>query len=143
MAKRIVFQITKQVKFALAKYSRQLPGCYPDISADKPPDRRWQVCGLCADIFRPAKYRDTDGLRPECGHSRRGHGHGYGLPTECLRRWMRSRTGRGHARLRTGHGPGSDTACPWLRTSARAFSRTDCGFTATVSRTQKPRSDEE
>ena len=106
-----------------------------------------EMRGRSADTSRPVQVSGhgwfTDGLRPERGHSRRGHGHGHGLPTDSLRTRTRARTGRGHARLRTGHGPGSDTDCPWLRTSARPFGRTDCGFTATVSRTRKPRFDEE
>ena len=78
----------------------------------------WQASSGRRDVPRAL-------LRAACG---RGRGHGLDADM---------------ARLRTGHGPGSGTDCPWLRTSARPFGRTDCGFTATVSRTQKPRFDEE
>ena len=114
-----------------------------------------EMRGRSADTSRPVQVSGhgwfTDGLRSERGHSRRGHGRGHGLftDTDCARPRRNSGRGCGHgldagtARSRTGHGPGSDTDCPWLRTSARPFGRTDCGFTATVLRTQKPRFHEE
>jgi len=73
-----------------------------------------EMRGRSADTSRPVQVSGhgwfTDGLRPERGHSRRGHGRGHGLPTDSLRTRMRSRTGRGHGavvdwpRSRIGHG---------------------------------------
>src|SRR5208282_1332565 len=129
--------------------------------------RRWrditrEMRNREADIFRPVQVSGhgwfTDGLRPERGQfATRARartwtdygcscGDGFGLftDTDCARPRRNSGRGCGHgldvatARLWTGHGHGSDTDFPWLRTSTRPFARTDCGFTATVSRTQKP-----
>ena len=94
-----------------------------------------------------SKYRDTVGSRTAYGQNADIRGAVTVTDMDCPRTACGRGCGHGldadMARLRTGHGPGSDTDCPWLRTSARPFGRTDCGFTATISRTQKPRFDEE
>jgi len=88
------------------------------------------------DIFRPVQVSGhgwfTDGLRPEHGHSRRGHVHGHGLTADAIvataSDCSRTRTVRDHGEIAD-----ADAVTDWT------WPRRGCGLATATDRTRTAR----
>ncbi len=85
---------------------------------------RRRVAGRIADILRPVQHRDTVGslLKPGLPRTNCGRKCGHGQAADAVA-----------VTPRTGHG------LTVAADMSAALGRTDCGFSATISRTQNPR----